>query len=254
MAAPPRQSRDARQVPRRESPRSSRAHSRREPASAARACGGRGPWLCAGLLGFRRGVWTGLWGVEWDMTHTLRVIWLWKRTKSYKNLGPMDLHLEISEIAGGSLRATRRAGAARGGAQRTTRARKPVALHARPLCSAWCLPRSGGGRLLPARGRGLLANTTRGRYERRRNSGVGWAELASVTPAGLVRHDLNPYRPALDGFPKSGLAVGADASAAQRSRRAPRLSRPGRHARVACFARRLPGSGFVACARRLSRS
>jgi GntR family transcriptional regulator/MocR family aminotransferase len=24
----------------------------------------------------------------------------------------------------------------------------------------------------------------------------------SVAPAGVVRHDLNPYRPALDGFPR----------------------------------------------------
>ena len=115
----------------------------------------------------------------------------------------MDLHLEISEIAGGSLRG------------RVERALRDAVRSGR-LAPGSRLPST---RALCAQlgvSRGVVVDAyaqlaAEGYLQTRRGGGTSVAEIAvsagpssaRVTPAGLVRHDLNPYRPALDGFPRA---------------------------------------------------
>ncbi|HXC23347.1 MAG TPA: PLP-dependent aminotransferase family protein [Solirubrobacteraceae bacterium] len=115
----------------------------------------------------------------------------------------MDLHLDLSESAGGSLRA------------RVERALREAVRSGR-LVPGSRLPST---RALCAQlgvSRGVVVDAysqlaAEGYLQTRRGGGTSVAgaavsvepSLASVTSAGIVRHDLNPYRPALDGFPRA---------------------------------------------------
>ncbi|HEX4116265.1 MAG TPA: PLP-dependent aminotransferase family protein [Solirubrobacteraceae bacterium] len=115
----------------------------------------------------------------------------------------MDLHLDLSDIAGGSLRA--RVERALREAMRSGRLAPGSRLPStRALCAQLGVSRgvvvdaysqlAAEGYLQTRRGGGTsVAGTT---------ASVG-PSPASVTPAGVVRHDLNPYRPGLDGFPRA---------------------------------------------------
>src|ERR1700691_6701187 len=110
----------------------------------------------------------------------------------------MDLHLDLSDIAGGSLRA--RVERALREAVRSGRLAPGSRLPStRALCAQLGVSRgvvvdaysqlAAEGYLQTRRGGGTsVAGTT---------ASVG-PSPASGTPAGVVRHDLNPYRPGLD--------------------------------------------------------
>jgi GntR family transcriptional regulator/MocR family aminotransferase len=115
----------------------------------------------------------------------------------------MDLHLDIPEVAGGSLRARVEQAlreAVRGG-RLAPGSRLPST---RALCAQLGVSR---GVVVDAYSQ-LAAE---GYLQTRRGGGTSVAGIAalagpssaSATPAGAVRHDLNPYRPALDGFPRA---------------------------------------------------
>jgi GntR family transcriptional regulator / MocR family aminotransferase len=115
----------------------------------------------------------------------------------------MDLHLDLSDNARGSLRA--RVEAALREAVRSGRLGPGSRLPStRALCAQLGVSR---GVVVDAYSQ-LAAE---GYLQTRRGGGTSVAgtavsvgpSLASVTPAGVVRHDLNPYRPALDGFPRT---------------------------------------------------
>ncbi len=115
----------------------------------------------------------------------------------------MDLHLDLSDNAGGSLRA------------RVERALREAVRSGR-LAPGSRLPST---RALCAQlgvSRGVVVDAysqlaAEGYLQTRRGGGTSVAGTtvsvepspASVTPTGVVRHDLNPYRPALDGFPRA---------------------------------------------------
>ncbi len=115
----------------------------------------------------------------------------------------MDLHLDLSDNAGGSLR-TRVEGALRE-AVRSGRLGPGSRL---PSTRALCV-QLGVSRGVVVDAYSQLA--AEGYLQTRRGGGTSVAgtaasagpSLASVTPAGVVRHDLNPFRPALDGFPRA---------------------------------------------------
>jgi GntR family transcriptional regulator / MocR family aminotransferase len=115
----------------------------------------------------------------------------------------MDLHLDLSENAGGSLR-TRVEGALRE-AVRSGRLGPGSRL---PSTRALCV-QLGVSRGVVVDAYSQLA--AEGYLQTRRGGGTSVAgtavsagpSLASITPAGVVRHDLNPFRPALDGFPRA---------------------------------------------------
>src|ERR1700691_2700701 len=115
----------------------------------------------------------------------------------------MDLHLDISDTTGGSLRA--RVEQALRDAVRSGRLAPGSRLPStRALCAQLGVSR---GVVVDAYSQ-LAAE---GYLQTRRGGGTSVAGIsvsagpssASVTPAGAVRHDLNPYRPALDGFPRA---------------------------------------------------
>lgn len=115
----------------------------------------------------------------------------------------MDLHLDIPDPAGGSLRA--RVEQALRDAVRSGRLAPGSRLPStRALCAQLGVSR---GVVVDAYSQ-LAAE---GYLQTRRGGGTRVAGIAvsagqssaSVTPAGAVRHDLNPYRPALDGFPRA---------------------------------------------------
>jgi GntR family transcriptional regulator/MocR family aminotransferase len=115
----------------------------------------------------------------------------------------MDLHLDLSDINGGSLRA------------RVERALREAVRSGR-LAPGSRLPST---RALCAQlgvSRGVVVDAysqlaAEGYLQTRRGGGTSVAGTAvsagpsatGVTPVGVVRHDLNPYRPALDGFPRA---------------------------------------------------
>jgi GntR family transcriptional regulator/MocR family aminotransferase len=115
----------------------------------------------------------------------------------------MDLYLDLSDVAGGSLRA------------RVERGLREAVRSGR-LAPGSRLPST---RALSAQlgvSRGVVVDAysqlaAEGYLQTRRGGGtsvVGAASSAgpssaSVVPTGPVRHDLNPYRPALDGFPRA---------------------------------------------------
>ncbi|HTC59058.1 MAG TPA: PLP-dependent aminotransferase family protein [Solirubrobacteraceae bacterium] len=115
----------------------------------------------------------------------------------------MDLHLDLSDLSGGSLRA--RVEQALREAVRSGRLGPGSRL---PSTRALCA-QLGVSRGVVVEAYSQLA--AEGYLQTRRGGGTSvagtalsaWASPASVTPAGVVRHDLNPYRPALDGFPKA---------------------------------------------------
>ncbi len=115
----------------------------------------------------------------------------------------MDLHLDLSDNAGSSLR-TRVEGALRE-AVRSGRLGPGSRL---PSTRALCV-QLGVSRGVVVDAYSQLA--AEGYLQTRRGGGTSVAgtavsvgpSLASVIPAGVVRHDLNPYRPALDGFPRA---------------------------------------------------
>jgi GntR family transcriptional regulator/MocR family aminotransferase len=115
----------------------------------------------------------------------------------------MDLHLDLSDDSGGSLRARLEWAlreAVRGG-RLAPGSRLPST---RVLCAQLGVSR---GVVVDAYSQ-LAAE---GYLQTRRGGGTsvagtvvsGGLSTASVTPAGAIRHDLNPYRPALDGFPRA---------------------------------------------------
>ncbi len=115
----------------------------------------------------------------------------------------MDLHLDLSDGSGGSLRA------------RVERALREAVRSGR-LAPGSRLPST---RALCAQlgvSRGVVADAysqlaAEGYLQTRRGGGTSVAgaaplagpSAASIIPSGPVRHDLNPYRPALDGFPRA---------------------------------------------------
>src|SRR5580698_2119529 len=115
----------------------------------------------------------------------------------------MDLHLDLSDVVGGSLRerlewALREA--VRGG-RLAPGSRLPST---RVLCAQLGVSR---GVVVDA----YAQLAAEGYLQTRRGGGTSVAGIAvsagpssaSALPAGAVRHDLNPYRPALDGFPRA---------------------------------------------------
>jgi GntR family transcriptional regulator/MocR family aminotransferase len=115
----------------------------------------------------------------------------------------MDLHLAISDVAGGSLRA--RVEQALREAVRSGRLAPGSRL---PSTRALC------GQLGVSRGVVVDAYAqlaAEGYLQTRRGGGTSVAGIAvsarpssaHIAPIGPVRHDLNPYRPALDGFPRA---------------------------------------------------
>lgn len=116
----------------------------------------------------------------------------------------MDLHLDLSEIsAGGSMRArmehalreaVRNGRLAPGSRLPSTRALCAqlgvsrgvvVDAYAQLVAEGYLQARRGGGT--------VVASTSISAVQR----------VTNIAPAGSVRHDLNPYRPALDGFPRA---------------------------------------------------
>jgi GntR family transcriptional regulator/MocR family aminotransferase len=115
----------------------------------------------------------------------------------------MDLHLDLSDDFGGSLRA------------RVERALREAVRSGR-LAPGSRLPstRSLCAQLGVSRGVVVDAYSqlaAEGYLQTRRGGGTSVAgaaalvgpSIASVAPSGPVRYDLNPYRPALDGFPRA---------------------------------------------------
>jgi GntR family transcriptional regulator/MocR family aminotransferase len=115
----------------------------------------------------------------------------------------MDLHLDLSKDSRGSLRA------------RVERALREAVRSGR-LAPGSRLPstRSLCAQLGVSRGVVVDAYSqlaAEGYLQTRRGGGTSVAgaaalagpSIASVVPSGPVRHDLNPYRPALDGFPRA---------------------------------------------------
>jgi GntR family transcriptional regulator/MocR family aminotransferase len=115
----------------------------------------------------------------------------------------MDLHLDLSDVGGGSLR------------ERVERALREAVRSGRlapgsrlPSTRALCA-QLGVSRGVVVEAYSQLA--AEGYLQTRRGGGTSVAgaampagpSVASVTPAGAVHHDLNPYRPALDGFPRA---------------------------------------------------
>jgi GntR family transcriptional regulator / MocR family aminotransferase len=115
----------------------------------------------------------------------------------------MDLHLDLSDSSGGSLRA------------RLERALREAVRSGR-LAPASRLPST---RTLCAQlgvSRGVVVDAysqlaAEGYLQTRRGGGTSVAgaalsagpSTANAIPADAIRHDLNPYRPALDGFPRA---------------------------------------------------
>ncbi len=115
----------------------------------------------------------------------------------------MDLHLDLSDNSGGSLHT------------RVERALREAVRSGR-LAPGSRLPST---RILCAQlgvSRGVVVDAysqlaAEGYLQTRRGGGTSVvgavlsarSSTASVTPTGVVRHDLNPYRPALDGFPRA---------------------------------------------------
>src|ERR1700685_2161201 len=113
----------------------------------------------------------------------------------------MDLHLDISKDSRGSLRA--RVEQALREAVRSGRLAPGSRLPStRSLCA-----QLGVSRGVVADAYSQLA--AEGYLQTRRGGGTSVAgatalagpSIANVAPSGPVLHDLNPYRPALDGFP-----------------------------------------------------
>ena len=115
----------------------------------------------------------------------------------------MDLHLDLSEVAGGSMRARLERAlreAVRSG-RLTPGSRLPST---RALCAELGVSRGvvvDAYSQLAAEG---YLQTHRGGGTRVVGAAVSVGpSSAAITPAGVIRHDLNPYRPALDGFPRA---------------------------------------------------
>jgi GntR family transcriptional regulator/MocR family aminotransferase len=115
----------------------------------------------------------------------------------------MDLHLDLSDPSAGSLR-TRVERALREGVRSGRLAPGSRLPSTRALCAQLGVSR---GVVVDAYSQ-LAAE---GYLQTRRGGGTSvagaavtaGASSASVIPVGTVRHDLNPYRPALDGFPRA---------------------------------------------------
>jgi GntR family transcriptional regulator/MocR family aminotransferase len=115
----------------------------------------------------------------------------------------MDLHLDLSDSSGGSLR-TRVERALREAVRNGRLAPGSRLPSTRTLCAQLGVSR---GVVVDAYSQ-LAAE---GYLQTRRGGGTSVAgaalsarsSIASVTSADAVRHDLNPYRPALDGFPRA---------------------------------------------------
>jgi GntR family transcriptional regulator / MocR family aminotransferase len=115
----------------------------------------------------------------------------------------MDLHLDLSDHSGGSLR-TRVERALREAVRSGRLAPGSRLPSTRALCTQLGVSR---GVVVDAYSQ-LAAE---GYLQTRRGGGTSVAgtavsvgpSLASVTSIDVVRHDLNPYRPALDGFPRA---------------------------------------------------
>ncbi|HTA98107.1 MAG TPA: PLP-dependent aminotransferase family protein [Solirubrobacteraceae bacterium] len=115
----------------------------------------------------------------------------------------MDLHLDLSDLSGGSLRT------------RVERALREAVRSGR-LPPGSRLPSTRALCVQLGVSRGVLVDAysqlaAEGYLQTRRGGGTrvtgtamsAGASSASVTPAGAVRYDFNPYRPALDGFPRA---------------------------------------------------
>jgi GntR family transcriptional regulator/MocR family aminotransferase len=115
----------------------------------------------------------------------------------------MDLHLDLPEACTGSMRA------------RVERALREAVRNGR-LAPGSRLPSTRALCLQLGVSRGVVVDAysqlaAEGYLETRRGGGTRVADtamvagqsLASVAQAGVIRHDLNPYRPALDGFPRA---------------------------------------------------
>src|ERR1700735_4549228 len=115
----------------------------------------------------------------------------------------MDLHLDLSDPSSGSLR-TRVERALREGVRSGRLAPGSRLPSTRSLCAQLGVSR---GVVVDAYSQ-LAAE---GYLQTRRGGGTSVAgaavsagpSAASVIPADAPRHDLNPYRPALDGFPRA---------------------------------------------------
>jgi GntR family transcriptional regulator/MocR family aminotransferase len=115
----------------------------------------------------------------------------------------MDLHLDLSDPSGGSLRA-RMAHALR----EAVRSGRLVPGSRLPSTRALCA-QLGVSRGVVVDAYAQLA--AEGYLQTRRGGGTSVASTtvspgvsrASIAPGGVVRHDLNPFRPALDGFPRA---------------------------------------------------
>src|SRR5580693_3572121 len=116
----------------------------------------------------------------------------------------MDLHLDLSELSAGSSMRARMEHALRE-AVRSGRLSPGSRLPStRALCAQLGVSRGvvvdayaqlvAEGYLQTCRGGGTSVASA--------SMSVG-QRATSVAPAGVVRHDLNPYRPALDGFPRA---------------------------------------------------
>jgi GntR family transcriptional regulator / MocR family aminotransferase len=115
----------------------------------------------------------------------------------------MDLHLDLSEISGGSMRA-RMEHALREAVRSGRLAPGSRLPSTRALCARLGISR---GVVVDAYAQ-LVAE---GYLQTRRGGGTSVAgasmpagqRVMKVAPADVIRHDLNPYRPALDGFPRA---------------------------------------------------
>jgi GntR family transcriptional regulator/MocR family aminotransferase len=115
----------------------------------------------------------------------------------------MDLHLDLSKASGGSMR-TRVEGTLREAVRSGRLAPGSRLPSTRALCAQLGVSR---GVVVDAYSQ-LAAE---GYLQTRRGGGTTVASaavsdrqrVASGVPADVVRHDLNPYRPALDGFPRA---------------------------------------------------
>jgi GntR family transcriptional regulator / MocR family aminotransferase len=114
----------------------------------------------------------------------------------------MDLHLDLSHVSGGSMRT------------RLERALREAVRGGR-LAPGSRLPSTRALSVQLGVSRGVVVDAysqlvAEGYLQARRGAGTSVADAAmpavpstaNVAPAGIVRHDLNPYRPALDGFPR----------------------------------------------------
>ncbi|HEY3970033.1 MAG TPA: PLP-dependent aminotransferase family protein [Solirubrobacteraceae bacterium] len=115
----------------------------------------------------------------------------------------MDLHLELSNVSGGSLRA------------RVERALREAVRSGR-LAPGSRLPSTRALCTQLGVSRGVVVDAysqlaAEGYLQTRRGGGTSVAgavvsagpSAASIMPTGPIQHDLNPYRPALDGFPRT---------------------------------------------------